>query len=90
VNRNPVGTRFSEPAQIGPRDHAASLTMDTGSFPEVNWVGRGVNHWPHLASRLKKEYSYNSTYLCVFTESYRVKFVFNDSFYSGYSNSILI
>ena len=31
------------------------------SFPEVKRPGCGVNYPPHLASRLKKEYSYGST-----------------------------
>jgi len=29
--------------------------MGTGSFPGVKWPGRGVDHPPHLAPRLKKE-----------------------------------
>jgi len=29
--------------------------MGTGSFPGVKRPGRGVDHPPHLASRLKKE-----------------------------------
>jgi hypothetical protein len=33
--------------------------MGTGSFPGVKWPERGVDH--HLASRLKKEYTYTST-----------------------------
>jgi hypothetical protein len=35
--------------------HPAPYTMGTGSFPEVQRPGRGVDHLPHLASRLKKE-----------------------------------
>jgi hypothetical protein len=31
------------------------------SFPGVQRPGRGVNHPPYLAPRLKKEYSYTST-----------------------------
>ena len=31
------------------------------SFPGVKRPGRGVDHPPHLASRLRKEYSYTST-----------------------------
>jgi hypothetical protein len=31
------------------------------SLPGVKRPGRGVNHAPHLAPRLKKEYSYTST-----------------------------
>jgi hypothetical protein len=31
------------------------------SFPEVKRPGRGFNHAPHLAPRIKKEYSYTDT-----------------------------
>jgi hypothetical protein len=37
------------------------LYNDSGSFPLVNQPGRGVEHLPHLAPRLKKEYSDTST-----------------------------
>ena len=30
-------------------------------FPGVKWPGRGVDHPPHLAPRLRKEKSYTST-----------------------------
>jgi hypothetical protein len=35
--------------------------MGTGSFPRVKRPVRGFDHPPHLASTLKKEYSYTST-----------------------------
>jgi len=35
--------------------------MGTGSLPGVKRPGRGVDHRPHLAPRLKKEYGYTST-----------------------------
>jgi hypothetical protein len=35
--------------------------MGTESFPGVKRPGRGVDHPPHLATRLRKEYSYTST-----------------------------
>jgi hypothetical protein len=35
--------------------------MVTGSFPGVKRPGRGVDHPPHLALRLRTEYSYTST-----------------------------
>ena len=59
-DRIPVGARFSAPVQTGPGAHPASYTLDTGSFPRTKRQGRGVNHPPHLAPRLKKEYSYTS------------------------------
>ena len=46
---------FSTPVQTGPGAHPASYTMGTGSFPGVKRSGRGVDHPPHLAPRLKKE-----------------------------------
>jgi hypothetical protein len=54
-DRIPVGAIFSAPVQTGPRAHPASNTMNTGSFPGLKRPGRGVDHPPHLAPRLKKE-----------------------------------
>jgi hypothetical protein len=56
-----VGARFYAPFQTGPRAHPASCKMDTWFYPVVKLPGRGVDHPPHLAPRLKKEYSYTST-----------------------------
>jgi hypothetical protein len=50
----PVAVRFSAPVQTGPWAHSPSYTMGTGSFPGVKRAGRGVDHPPHLALRLKK------------------------------------
>jgi hypothetical protein len=52
---NPGGGKFLAPVQTGPGVHPASYTMGTGSFPGVKRPGRGVDHPPHLAPRLKKE-----------------------------------
>ena len=41
--------------QTGPEAQPASYTMGTGPFPWVKRPGRGVDHPPHLASRLRKE-----------------------------------
>ena len=54
-DRIPVGVRFFAPFQTGPGTHPASYTMGTGYFPGVKWTGRGFDHPPHLAPRLKKE-----------------------------------
>jgi hypothetical protein len=51
----PVGSRFSAPVQAGPEAHPASYTVGTGSFLGVKRLGRGVDHPPHVAPRLKKE-----------------------------------
>ena len=53
--RNSVEARFSPPVQTGPAVHPAYYTMGTGYFPGVNWPGRGVDHPPHLAPRLRRE-----------------------------------
>jgi hypothetical protein len=60
VIESPVSTRFSAPVPTCPGAQPASYTMGTGSFPEVKWPGRGVNNPPHLAPKLKKEYSYTT------------------------------
>jgi hypothetical protein len=39
----------------GPGAHPASYTMGTGSILGVKRPGRGFDHPPHLAPRLKKE-----------------------------------
>jgi len=49
------GARFSAHVQTGSDAHPASYTIGTGSFPGVKRPGRGVDHPPHLAPRLKKE-----------------------------------
>ena len=41
--------------------HPASYAMCSGSFPGVKRSGRGVDHRPHLAPKLKKEQNYTST-----------------------------
>jgi len=57
----PVCSRFTIPVKTGPRDHPASYTMGTGSFPGIKQPGRGVDHPPPSGARLKKEQSYTST-----------------------------
>ena len=56
-DRIPVGARFSAPVQTGPGAHPASHM----SFPRVKRPGCGVDHPPHLAPTLKKEYICTST-----------------------------
>jgi hypothetical protein len=55
------GARFSAPVHTGPGAHPASYSMGTGSFPGVKRSKRGVDRSPHLAPKLKKEYSCTST-----------------------------
>ena len=52
---------FPHPSRPGLGVHPASYTMGTGSFPWVKRSGRGVDHPPHLAPRLKKELRYTYT-----------------------------
>jgi len=49
----PVGARFSAPVQTGPGDPVSS-TMGTGSFPEANRKGHGVDHPPSSAEVKEK------------------------------------
>ena len=54
-DRIPVGARYSASIHTGPGAYPASCTVGTVSFPGVKQPGRGVDHPPHLALRLKKE-----------------------------------
>ena len=47
--------RFSAPVKTGWGAQTASYTMGAGSFPGIKRLGRGVDHPPHLAPRLRKE-----------------------------------
>jgi len=51
----PVGPRFSALFQTSCEAHPVSYTVGTGSFLGVKRTGRGVDHPPHPAPRLKKE-----------------------------------
>jgi hypothetical protein len=57
------GRDFSHTSRPTLEAHPASYTMGTGSFPGVKRPRRGVDHPPHLAPRLKKEYSYATSLL---------------------------
>ena len=70
------GARFSATVQTGPGAHPASYTMGTGSFAGVKRPWRGVDHPPHLVSRLKKEYSLPLLPLWAFVAYSRVNFNF--------------
>jgi hypothetical protein len=70
------GIEFSTPDKTGPGVRPASYTMCTGSFPGVKRPGRGVDHPPHLALRLNKEYSIPLLPLWNFVACSRVNFTF--------------
>jgi len=60
-DRIPVGERFSAPSQTGSGARTSSHTMGTGSFLGVKRREYDVDHPPHLAQMLKKEYGYTTT-----------------------------
>ena len=49
------GARLSAPIQTRSGAHPSSCTMYTGSFPGIKRPGRGFDHIPHRAPKLKKE-----------------------------------
>jgi hypothetical protein len=49
------GARYSTPVHTGHGAHPASYTMGTGYLPGAKRLGRGADHPPFLAPRLKKE-----------------------------------
>jgi len=53
--------RFSALVHTDPGAHSASPSMSTGSLQMVYRRGRGLTIRPHLAPKLKKEYSCTST-----------------------------
>jgi hypothetical protein len=55
------GARFPTPAEMDPRAYLASYTKCIGFVPQVGMPGRGVDHTPHLAPILKKDWSYTIT-----------------------------
>jgi hypothetical protein len=61
-DRIPVGARLSVPVLTGPGAHLAFCTMSTGSlFRRESGRGVALATHPHLAPRLKEEWSYTST-----------------------------
>jgi len=70
------GSRFSSPLQTGFETHSTSYKMGTASFPAVNRPGHGFDHPPHLASRLKKDSSCDSTPPWAFVDCSRVTYTF--------------
>ena len=58
---NPGGGEVFRTRPEGPASHSDCYKWVPGLFPEVKRPGRGVDRPPHLAPRLKKEWSYKST-----------------------------
>jgi len=50
-----VGATFSAPVQTIPGDHPASYRMGTGSFSEIKWPGRGVDHPTPYRTEVKEK-----------------------------------
>ena len=48
------GARFTALFETGPGGNPGHYLRLPGFFPGVKWPGRGVDHPPHLAPRLKK------------------------------------
>jgi len=55
VDRIPVGGEIFRTVQPGLGVNPVYYTVGSGSLPGVKRPGRGVDHPPHLATRLKKE-----------------------------------
>ena len=62
---NPSNGKHSAPVQTSHKAHPAFYIMGTRPFPEVRWLQHEVSHPPHLTLRLKKEYNYIFTPLCL-------------------------
>ena len=71
------GARFSAPVHTGPEAHPASCTLGTGSLSRgQSGQGVDVNHPPHVALRLKKEWCFTCIPPRVFMTRYTVNFTF--------------
>jgi len=62
--------------QTGPGAHSAYYTTNTKPFPGAKRPGHGDDHLPHLAPRLKKEYTNTFIPLWAFADFSRVDFTF--------------
>jgi len=71
-----VGAKFSAPVRTDAGAHPTSCIMGTGSFPGIKLLGRGVDHPPHIAPRLKKVYRYTLLPLWALVACFRVNFFF--------------
>ena len=49
-----MGVTFSTSVQTSPGAHPASYTMDTGWFPRVKQLLRGINHSPPSSTKVKE------------------------------------
>jgi hypothetical protein len=70
-----VGARFFAHVQTGPGAHPASCTMCTGSFPGGKRPGRGADHPPPLAPRLRMSRAIPLRPLWALGGLYRVSFI---------------
>ena len=55
VDRIPVAVIFPAPVQTGPEAHSTFCTIGTGLHPWVKRTGRGLDHPPSSARRLKED-----------------------------------
>jgi hypothetical protein len=91
-DRIPVGARFFAHVQIGSGAHPASCTMRTESFPGVNRPGRGADHPPLLAPRLRKSRAVPLSPRWAFRSVavYLYLYLTNQSILSFFSNSLIM
>ena len=75
-DRVPVGGDFSAPVQTAPGPTNPPIQWVPGLCRGVKRPGRGFDHPPHLGSKLKKEYSNNSTPPLGLPGLSRVQFIF--------------
>jgi hypothetical protein len=54
IKKIPVGASFSALVQTDSGAHPASYAMGTGSFPEVKWPERGVDHPLSSSAKVKE------------------------------------
>jgi hypothetical protein len=77
-DRIPVGARFFAHVETGPGALPASCTMGTVSFPGVNWPGRGADHPPLLAPRLRMSKAVPLSPSRPLVACYRVNLLYQD------------
>jgi len=72
----PVEAKSPAPLQTSPGVTQPPVQWVLGAFLGVKLPGYGADNPPHLAPRLKKEYSYTSTPLLAFMACTKVNFTF--------------
>jgi hypothetical protein len=84
------GRDFPYPSTPAPRYTQPPEQWAPGPFDRVKWLRHGVNHPPHLVTKLIKGYSYASTLLCASVACYRAKFAIWDGNRTANSPTFLL